>query len=161
MHLGRAAKVLKPVGNNAYTVDAPGMDEQIRMVMHDGILFITNDQVLVEKTIPAGGLPKDQQLSKANRKRLKKNAQVIFWDIRETLELLGASEAGPMQQFSGFMGTDALAFKELVVTTPKKVKDSVQSELLLRMQDEETNALKQIFDMINDLFLATMGGSKT
>lgn len=161
--LGKAASVLLPGTNNSFKLSIPGEDlpMDIFLAMKEDIVFITNDQELVENRLVTE-LEKENMMAKQHRKMLKKNSQVFFVDLPKTMEtasqLLPPDAQGP--QVQGMIENFRSVFRDLTFTTKRKVKDqTLSSEVRMNFIDKDRNGLEQILYFANELVFAAMSGS--
>jgi len=112
--------------------------DDAHIVFKDDILFISGDASLIA-AVKNGGVPKSERLDASKIKTLSGNIFGGYFDFQNMIE--------------NFTGTDANAFKEMQITTDRETGD-----FLLKMKDDNTNSLKQIFEMINNAYLKDKRG---
>ncbi len=124
---------------------------------HKGILFFTNDTDLVQSNLSTGWAG-SQRIGKTHRKMMKKNAQVMFWDIPKSIN--SASELGIPFGLNGdqMVNVSKQSLESVLVTAPKKVGESLESEISFRFANKEMNSLEQFFNFINEIYLSELGG---
>lgn len=145
---------------NFYNVVIPDMDGQkFYLAMHDGMLIFTNNQYLMQQNLEAG-FAKKLRLPKNHKKRLCKNGSVVYWNIPNTIRAAAGSQADSNIGVTGWMNNLGKEFYSVEMTTSKKVENAVESEMFLNMTKQDTNALQQFFNFINDVYLEMMGGAK-
>ncbi|MBR9921349.1 MAG: DUF4836 family protein [Bacteroidetes bacterium] len=142
---------------NHYSISIPDVPGAFYLAMHDDILFFTNDTELIGSRLE-DGFPKDRRMSKDQCKAMKKSASRFFWDIPNTISMVSSSGM-PFGGAPGeFLNIGKQNFESLSVTSSSKIKDSASTTFTLQMADDETNALKQIMDLVNDMVMDMMGG---
>ncbi len=121
------------------------------MAIHDGIVFITNNEPLVRDYLIAG-YPVEQRLSKKHQKMLKKNNQAAFWNTQHTLNSL-PQEAWKMDSLSQEMLE--LAASELGSMTYRGAsrKNPMNAYLEYTFQDEGSDSFRKAFGLINELYV--------
>lgn len=121
------------------------------MAIHDGIVFVTNNEPLVRDYLITG-YPAEQQLSKKHQKTLRKNNQVAFWNTQHTLNSL-PQEAWKMDSLSQEML--GLAASELGSMTYRGAsrKNPMNGYLEYTFQDKESDSFRKVFGLINELYV--------
>ena len=112
--------------------------DDAHIIVEDDLLFITGDASLVA-AIKDGGLPKSERLEGSKIKTLSGNIFGGYFNFQNMIE--------------NFTGADANSFKDLQITTDRETGD-----FMLKMKDDNTNSLKQIFEMINENYLKDKRG---
>ncbi|MCC6727006.1 MAG: DUF4836 family protein [Saprospiraceae bacterium] len=157
--LGVHTNVLVKEGN-FYKVVIPGLDGQpAYLAMQNGLLIFTNNQYLMQQNLESG-YAKKLRLPKNHKKRLCKNASVVYWNIPNTIRAAAGSQADSNIGVTGLMNNFSKEFYSMEMTTTKAVGDAVESEMFLNMTNKDMNALQQFFNFVNDVYLETMGGAK-
>lgn len=163
VRLGVKAGVLQQNGEN-FKMSIPDMDGmEATLALRKGILFVSNSQDLIGKNFNKKYKGK-QKIDKTLCKTMCENAQVMYFDIPQMIESLNAEQMAGALGAGDFVTIGKENFESMMLTTDKTLKDGAyHSEFSLNMKNKETNALKQLFDIINEVFLAAMGGggSKT
>lgn len=163
VRLGVKAGVLKQEGQN-FTMALPEMDGmKATLALRKGILFVSNSQDLINKNFDKKYKGK-QKIDKNLCKTMCQNAQVMYFDIPQMIESLNAEQMAGAMGAGDFVTIGKENFESLMLTTDKTLKDGAyHSEFSLNMKNKDTNSLKQLFDIINEVFMAAMGGggSKT
>ncbi len=145
---------------NFYKVVVPGLEgQQFFLAKHDGMLIFTNNNYLMQQNLEAG-FAKKLRLPKNHKKRLCKNGSVVYWNIPNTIRAAAGTQADSNIGLTGWMNNLGKEFYSLEMTTSKKVENAVESEMFLNMTKQDTNALQQFFNFINDVYLEMMGGAK-
>lgn len=157
--LGVHSKVLTPEGNY-YRIVLPGMDAMdFFFAKHDGMLIFTNNPYLMRQNLEKG-FAKKLRLPKNHKKRLCKSGSVAYWNIPNTIRAVAGSEADSNIGMMGYLNNIGKEFYSMEMTTDKKVGNAVETEIFLNMTAKGTNALQQFFNVVNDIFLESIGGAK-
>ncbi|MBI1227494.1 MAG: DUF4836 family protein [Bacteroidetes bacterium] len=157
--LGLHSKVLTHEGRY-YRLDVPGMDGMsFFLAKQDGLLIFTNNAYLMKQNLDKG-FAKKLRLPKNHKKRLCESASVVYWNIPNTIRAVAGDEANSNIGLMGYLNNIGKEFYSMEATSSKKVTNSVDSEMFLKMTTKDTNALQQFFNFINDLYLETIGGAK-
>lgn len=121
------------------------------MAIHDGIVFVTNNEPLVRDYL-ISGYPAEQQLSKKHQKMLRKNNLAAFWNTQHTLNSL-PQEAWKMDSLSQEML--GLAASELGSMTYRGAsrKNPMNGYLEYTFQDKESDSFRKAFGLINQLYV--------
>jgi hypothetical protein len=152
LRLGEAATVLRKDGNYVYRVEAGNfIPFDLFFRLDKGVLILSNNEKLAH-TRRGKGFKCKERLSKKHRRLMAENAVVSHWDIPAITRTFSATETGQV------INLGPSKFGNLVVTYPKAVGSSVNSRVVLQMQNNEQNALETLFGMINNLMLEQMGG---
>lgn len=129
--------------------DASGFE--MFMAIHDGIVFITNNEPLVRDYLITG-YPADQQLSKKHQKMLKKNNQAAFWNTQHTLNSLPL-EAWKMDSLSKEMLGFAASELGSMTYRGASRKNPMNTYLEYTFQDEGSDSFRKAFGLINELYV--------
>ncbi len=157
--LGVHSKVLTTEGN-FYRIVLPGMDGMdFFFAKHDGMLIFTNNPYLMRQNLEKG-FAKKLRLPKNHKKRLCKSGSVAYWNIPNTIRAVAGSEADSNIGMMGYLNNVGKEFYSMEMTTDKKVGNAVETEIFLNMTAKGTNALQQFFNVVNDIFLESIGGAK-
>lgn len=159
IRLGTKAKVMEAAGKY-FTLKIPELEMNAYVALKEGVLMLTNNLDLVQNHLESG-YAKSERLSKQQVKRLRKNGQVLYWDIPKTLQVIGSEEALAKMGVGDFLKIGKQTFESFLLTTSRESASSIDSKFSLNLVNKETNALKQFFELVNSLFLEMMGGSKT
>jgi hypothetical protein len=162
IRLGAKSSVLQQVGTN-FKIAAPGLDMDATLAVRDGILFISNSQDLIQSNFSKKYKGK-QKIDKNLCKTMCQNGQVMYFDIPQIIASMNAEEMAGAMGAGEFVNIGKQNFESFMVTTAKTTVDGAyRSEISLNMVNKEMNALKQIFEIINEMMEAAMGGggSKT
>ncbi|MEO1713305.1 MAG: hypothetical protein AAFU60_08220, partial [Bacteroidota bacterium] len=89
---------------------------------------------------------------------LKNNAQVMQIDFGKFLEMAGAMDEGEMDEMVKIF--EEVGFTTMEVLTNKKVDGKVQTDMYFNLKDQETNALRSFFMLMNNAFLEEMCGAR-
>lgn len=103
------------------------------LLLKDDMLFATGDQAILE-TLKNGGFAKSDRISKDKLSKLKGNIFSGFLDFTAMQQLMG-------EEFD-------LPLNDMEFTTDRK-----QGLFEARFEDENTNSLKQLFELINKVYL--------
>lgn len=158
INLGVNANVLQKEGNH-FKMTIPNVNVDAYIALKKGILFISNSEDLIKNRLDTG-YPKKNRMAKNHCKMLKENAQVLYWDIPNTISVFEKGEAmpGPAGQF---MNVGKQNFESIQFVTSRKVENSINSEFSINLADKETNSLKFLLDLVNKMFLEMMGGGSS
>jgi len=163
VRLGVKAGVLQQDGQN-FRMALPDMDGmEATLALRKGILFVSNSQDLINKNFDKKYKGK-QKIDKNLCKMMCENAQVMYFDIPQMIESLNAEQMAGALGAGDFVTISKENFESMTLTTDKTLKDGAyHSEFSLNMKNKDTNSLKQLFEIINEVFMAAMGGggSKT
>ncbi|MFT4759956.1 MAG: hypothetical protein ACI9XO_001984 [Paraglaciecola sp.] len=158
VRLGAKASVLQQAGQN-FKISIPNMDMEATLAVRDGILFVSNSQDLINSNFSKKYKGK-QKIDKALCKTMCQSAQVMYFDIPQMIASLKAEEMAGAMGAGDFVNIGKQNFESMMITTSKTLVDGAfRSEMSLNMTDKETNALKQIFEIINEVMETAMGGS--
>ncbi|MBI5915670.1 MAG: DUF4836 family protein [Bacteroidetes bacterium] len=155
--LGVHSKVLVPEGS--YYKAAIPEGGEVYLAKHDGMLICTNNRYLVQQSL-GKGFAKKLRLPKNHRKMLCDNASVMYWNIPNTIRAVAGNEADSNIGAMGYLNNFGKEFTSFQATTPKKVGTSVDSEMFFNLTQKDTNALRQFFNFVNDIYLEYIGGAK-
>lgn len=157
--LGLHTEVLKQNGK-FYTMTFPDLGgQQFYLAKHDGLLIFTNNQYLVQQNLDKG-FDKKRRLDKSHRKRLCEMSSVVYWDIPNTIKSAIGSETDSNIGMMGFLNNMGKEVKSMEMTSLKKVDQAVESETYLNMTNGDLNALVHFFNLLNDIYLESIGGAK-
>lgn len=162
VRLGTKSSMLQQVGKN-FKIATPGMDFDATLAVRNGILFISNSQDLIQSDFSKKYKGK-QKIDKTLCKTMCQNGQVMYFDIPQIIASMNAEEMAGAMGAGEFVNIGKQNFKSFMLTTAKtEVDGAYHSEISLNMMNKETNALKQFFEIINEMMEAAMGGggSKT
>lgn len=161
--LGQQAKVLEAAGRNAYKISNLPAEFNLGMDMYvainDGVLMFTNDATLVNQYLRSG-VPSSSRIAGVHKKRLKKNASVLYWDIPSTLKHL---PDGPMgdeatQQIMN-MSKNSLKNFEMTIKRPKR--GYMEQDLRFNFFNDDVNALEQLMNFVNDIYISATNEGKS
>ncbi|MEO0896246.1 MAG: DUF4836 family protein [Bacteroidota bacterium] len=131
-----------------------GMD--LFVAMQDGIVFVSNNDDLIKNKLTTGGYLGNQRLAKAHRKAMKKNNAVLYTDMDKVLASIKGiddrSIKGEQPQKILSMLGDKMDEMWLVGSSRK---DPYASKMVVSMKDESQNAVWQIAQVVNDIYLET------
>lgn len=161
IRLGVKTGMVQQSGKN-FTMNVPEMNMEVTMALRDGILFISNSQDLIRNDFKKKYKGK-QKIDKNLCKTMCENAQVFYWNIPQTIASLKAEEMAGALGAGEMVNIGKQNFESMMLTTSKSlVNGAYHSEFSLNMVNKETNALKQIFEIVNEMMMSAMGGgSKT
>lgn len=152
LRLGEAATVLRKDGDYVYRVEAGDfIPFDLFFRLDKGVLILSNNEELAH-TRRGKGFKCKQRLSKQHRRLMAENAVVSHWNIPAITRTLSTTEAGQV------INLGPSQFGNLVATYPKVVGSSVNSRVVLQLQNKEKNALETLYGIINNLVLEQMGG---
>ena len=136
---------------------ATSMGMNMYAAYHKGILFFTNDTDLVQSNLTSGWAS-NKRIAKEHRKMMKNNAQVMFWDIPKSLN--SAGELGIPFGLSGdqIVNVSKQSLESIIITSPKNVGDSYHNNMDFNFVNKQVNSLDQLFNFINEIYLADKGG---
>ena len=148
---------------NAYKLAIPTSElpMDVYMAVHDGVLFFTNNQEMVQKKLKKG-FKRKQRMSKKDQLVMNTAGSMLYWDIPQTLNAAAAfaEEQGMMDGMSNKMlNVSKQSLESMVFRTDKQVIDSTGSKFSLNFKNKRMNSLDQMFSYFNEMFLTAMGGS--
>jgi len=158
IRLGLKSAFLESAGNH-YKVMVPGFDFDAYVVLKDNMLFLTNSADLVQNRL-SKGYPRKQRVSKKHCEMMAQNTVAMHWDIPNTLSVFG-NEAGAAMGVGEFVNMGKQNFESIQITSARTTGNSVKGEFSINFVKKDENSLKQIFEMVNEVFLGMMGGSKS
>lgn len=158
IRLGEKSSLIKNVGTH-YAMEIPGVPMDLYIALHKGILFFSNDTDLIRNRL-SSGIARKKRMSKKQCTMLKENAQVFLWNIPETLDLFTG-----LEQSLGFTGDQMLkmtksTFENFEMTSSKEVGNTLNTRISLNLRNKDLNALEELFNYFNDLYIVEMGGRK-
>ncbi len=158
IRLGEKATLIQHNGKY-YTIAIPDMSMEFYIALHKGILFFTNDRDLIINNL-SRGYSRQKRMSKAQCKMLKENSRVFQWNIPETMDVVG--NLGMALGFEGdqMMNMTKNTFENITMTSSKIVGNTVNSTISLNLANKEINALEELFNYFNNLYITEMGGRK-
>ncbi len=156
---GEEMGMLEKKGDH-YLLKAPGTPVEVKLAMHNDIMFLTNNDDLLMNKLKKG-YPKKQRIGKQHRKMLKKNAQVMYWNISESIKIANAMDENLDRQSGGLMNVGRQNFESLVITSPKKIKDHIDSTMRLNLSNKKEYSIDQLFRIMNDFYVKTMRKNKS
>lgn len=158
IRLGLNSSVLETAGNY-YKVNIPGGEIDAYIALKDDMLFITNSDDLVKNHL-SKGYKKKNRIGKKHCEMMSQNAMAFYWDIPNTLSVVG-NEAGEAMGMGEFMNMGKQKFESISMKTSREVVNSSNTNFSINFSKKDENSLKQIFEMINEVFMGMMGGSNT
>ena len=134
-----------------------GLGMNMYAAYHKGVLFFTNDTDLVQSKLSTGWAS-NKRIGKVHRKMMKKNAQVMYWDIPKSIN--SASELGIPFGLTGdqVVNVSKQSLESVLITAPKEVDENFESQISFRFANKEMNSLEQFFNFINEIYLSELGG---
>lgn len=155
-----AGALTKTKVGNTFKVAVPMDDLPMDMFlsMRDGILFITNNTDLATGKLK-DGYSKSNRISKDQQKLMKDSGGAFFWDIPTTLNAAStyAKEEGMNDKMAEKMiNVSKQSFESMVMKTDKDIKGSYNSEFKLNFVNKKMNALEQLFNYFNEIYMTTM-----
>lgn len=154
--MGRKQELLT---NQGLYYSIPQLKEKIGMdvffTVRDGILFISNNNELVINKL-GSGYSGAQRLAKEHRKALKKSNQVIYMDFEKLFITLKQLPDRKMQKDEPQKTLEILASNmDEAWSRNYRRKDPSRAYVSISMKDDDKNALDQLANMVNEIFLAT------
>lgn len=124
---------------------------ELYLSIADGIVFLTNNEDLVKNRLGTG-YPSGERLGKTHSRQLKKNNQVVFWDLNHTLESipLELMEGKPELRDMVMKGSETVGEMWLLSSNRK---DPSQGSMRMTLKDPNQNAMDQLVDLLNELYL--------
>ena len=160
MNLAVKTNVLNQTGNYFSVADTEDLGMNIYLAPNDDdILILSNDDELMGTRLNTG-FGTDKRLASDQQKWLKKNSQTMFWDVPLTVEILkklGMEDENPILTY---LSKENAMIDKVVLTSPKKIKGSVYTQMSVTMKDKSENILTQMMNLINEMAMESMGGSK-
>lgn len=142
-----------------FKVTVPDMPMDVFMSIKDDMIVVSNSEKV--PTAKANKLySRDQLLNPKEVMKLTNSVQRVYWDIPGTMKYLEEMEDMNMddeQQAIFNMGKDS--FKNMVIESDKNIGDSINSTMMLNFNNNNVNALEQIFGMINKVVMSMTDGS--
>ncbi len=141
-----------------YQINVPDMPMDAFMAMKDGVFFITNNQDFIENKLSAG-FGKGERISKEHLDRIQKSAQVVYWDVPNTvgvMEKLEGMNEGPMKEV---MDASKKSVKSMILKADKAKGDVFSQEFSINFMDGGANSLDQLFSYLDKVMKTMMGTS--
>lgn len=158
LNLGMKFGMVQQSGGVYTLSNVPDLEDlELHLRLQDGIMVVSNDKDFVQNKAAIGFA---QGLDKAEKKKWKKNAQVIKLDLGKLIEMSKAMGEGEPELKMMAEAFEKVGFSTMEVNTRKEIDGKVQTEMSFNLSDQETNALRSFMRMLNDAFLEQMGGER-
>jgi len=158
LQMGVEWGVLEPAGSH-FIAHLPGLELPIFLAAHKGVLFVTNDPNFVENHLERG-LPRKLRLNKKHCRNLKENSSALYVNLGRVIERVLETEPGQAFQAMGPSELWNFPLLEVQFTSGREVEPTQRSVWELRFREKDQNALKQLLDYLNRLFLEFGGGGQ-
>lgn len=140
-------KVFKKEGS-VYSLDIKKNDIPVKMRIHDGILFIGNNEAFIKNPIEVA---QNKQLSKDHLKAFKKNTIVGYVNMAEIMRYFADEEKNSFKEQKMFIETSNL-FNDIKMTGYKK-DNYLHAKYSLNFKKSEDNSMVDIIKYINQMYL--------
>ncbi len=139
-------KILTKISDNLYSINNTSMlsgggfnGQDAQLFIKDDMIFVSADVAIVEK-IASGGFSGKEKMDKSKIKSLRNNIFSGFADVGTMMERTGGKDLN-------------LNFDNMDFSTNRK-----NSIFNMNFKDKNTNGLKQLFESINEIYLADKRG---
>jgi hypothetical protein len=152
MRIYERAGFLKKIKSNLFLLSVPTLNETIYVKMDKGLMVLSNDeQRMLENK-------KYRPLSKKHSKFLKPDLQTLYVNTAARADvIIGSNPPNDMKQVLKNL-KDGLGDIELHSLRPKKSDKYFTMKFKLDLKNKEENALKQLFDFTERIYMKTLKG---
>jgi len=152
MRIYERAGFLKKIKSNLFLLSIPTLNETIYVKMDKGLMVLSNDeQRMLENK-------KYRPLSKKHSKFLKTDFQTLYVNTAAIADvIIGSNPPNDMKQVLKNL-KDGLGDIELHSLRPKKSDKYFTMKFKLDLKNKEENALKQLFDFTERIYMKTLKG---
>lgn len=143
---------LKKENNNLYRLYIPFSNESILLKLDKGLFVISNDEGrLLENR-------KYKSLSKNHKEYLKSDFQTVYINPKAITGIMKPFE--PLKDSQKFLDNFSSGVKDIFLHFKRPIKSdsNIRQEIIFDLNNKEENALKQILDFINSVYLEQFKG---
>lgn len=150
IRLGEKAGVLSKK-DHYFKLIIPNFPTDMFLVLHKGILFISNNKNFVQNKLNKG-YKKSDRLNKKHCRQLQENSQVFFWDFKNTINAVYAMKIPMIGEVETVFNIVKENIDHFQVVSDKIQDNTAQTKIQVILTNDDMNALKQSFIILNDFY---------
>lgn len=155
LRLLEAYGVIQMTENQQFKITIPNQKFNPKLLVHEGILLISNDDILLEMLAKGSAVKKKEQLDKKMQSEVMSHSQFFMLDLhRMMMEMMEDENVNNDLEKPISVLDDYL--KEARLTGIEVENNYFEYNFRLLMKDTKTNAAMQLFHLGNDLFMMNM-----